>query len=260
MIYNIIAPPISLQSYVHYFWTLTINNQIGKDNPIRTFVDNSSGIILEFDPHQNEGPPRRSMIYGQHTYPTENRDNAPFLAVGVVFHPLAINQLFGIHAYELTNQKVEVNQFLNDKLTDKISMEHGITKPIEVLTAFLAHKINSIKHEHTLLKDCLQYIRSQKGILSVRDIGRHYSLSEKQLERIFQVAIGVSPRHFLKVTRFNHALQRLKEVQDGKLSDLAYDLQYFDQSHFIASVKQLSGLSPKSLQGKLHTQVANLIL
>ena len=75
-------------------------------------------------------------------------------------------------------------------------------------------------------------------------------VSERQFERRFSRAIGVSPHHYIRIVRFRKAMRLMKARQFHRLSDLAYDLSYVDQSHFIKDSKAFSGCTPGRL---VHT-------
>lgn len=260
MKYQIIQPSPILKHYVQYFWTLEVDNFSGNAIPIRTFVDDSSGIIIEFDPSKTRITLRRAMIYGQTTNPTENNNVTSFLALGVLFYPFAIKELFGVDAGYLTNARIDVNDFFNYPLTDTVSAEKDLTSQVRILSDFLSSKIASIKYTDELIKHCIQYINSHKGLLSVKQLQEYYFISEKQLERRFNSLIGISPRHYLKITRFRKAINLIGNKNFTKLSDIAFQLNYFDQAHFIKNVKELSGLSPRKLQNHLNAGIANLII
>ena len=60
-------------------------------------------------------------------------------------------------------------------------------------------------------------------------------------------AIGVSPHHYIRIVRFRKAMRLMKARRFHRLSDLAYDLNYVDQSHFIKDSKAFSGYAPGRL-------------
>ena len=91
MEYKIVPPPQALQHLVKYFWALKIDARISPV-AIRTFVDDSSGIILHSQHESSSAvtqgqrlPPY--MIYGQATTPSLTHVNGEFFATGVLFHP-----------------------------------------------------------------------------------------------------------------------------------------------------------------------------
>ncbi|MEI3801497.1 helix-turn-helix domain-containing protein [Chitinophaga sp. CCNWLW40] len=258
--HEIIAPATMLRSFVQYFWTLKVERSTTNESPIRTFVDDSSGIVMEFALDPEGYFPKRTMVYGQTTTPTENRDNPSFLALGVLLHPAAIHELFGMNAHELTNQKIQLDEFSRTSFTDIISSKKSIPDIIQVLSAYFAAKIADVKGQDTFIRHCIQHIKNRVEMVTVKELCDCYNISERQLERKFLTTIGVTPRHYIKTIRFKKALTLIAGKSFNKLSDIAYQLNYFDQAHFIRQTKDLSGLNPKLLQSQMNIKVANIIL
>jgi AraC-like DNA-binding protein len=67
-----------------------------------------------------------------------------------------------------------------------------------------------------------------------------FGLSARQLRRLSQLYLGLSPRGFARVQRFQHALHLMKTVR----YESAWLDCYYDQPHFIREFKQLSGVTP----------------
>lgn len=259
MRYSIIHPDIKLQDHVLYFWTLEINRD-ECDRPIRTFVDDSTGILIEFPTNTNNCLPRRTMIYGQTTAPTLNQNKNPFFILGVLFQPYAIKELFGLNAYELTNQKIHLDDFFNNQFTEIIASEKTLSDKVNSLSEHISKRMTKCKSIDNFIRHCMHYIKQHNGMLTVKDLQDKFRLSERQLERRFKDVIGISPRHYLKITRFKKTVNVLSKKTTDSLTDIAYKFNYFDQSHFINQAKELSGLSPKNLKKGLTTSIANIIL
>ena len=223
-------------------------------------MDDSTGILLEFSSGAKEGSLRRSMIYGQTTSPTFNQNKEPFLVLGVLFQPYAIKELFDLDAHELTNQRINLNDFFGSQLMDVIVSKNNLTDRINTLSTHFFRNLTAIKYTDDLIKQCILYIKKHNGMLTVKDLQVKFGISERQLERRFKDTVGVSPRHYLKITKFRQAVSLLSETSGNNLTDIAFELNYFDQSHFIKQAKELSGLCPKDLKKGLSSSVANLIL
>ncbi|HMQ69627.1 MAG TPA: helix-turn-helix transcriptional regulator [Ignavibacteria bacterium] len=69
------------------------------------------------------------------------------------------------------------------------------------------------------------------------------NISSKSLERIYRQYIGLTPKQFINVVRFNYSTKLLFK-DNSNLTDIGYRSGYFDQSHFIHSFKKFSGRSP----------------
>jgi AraC-like DNA-binding protein len=83
--------------------------------------------------------------------------------------------------------------------------------------------------------------------IRVPQLLKRLHVSERHLERGFLRALGVSPHQYIRILRFREALHLMRAGQFDRLSDVAYDLNYVDQSHFIKDTKALSGYTPGQL-------------
>lgn len=74
-------------------------------------------------------------------------------------------------------------------------------------------------------------------------------LSKKQFERLFNSFVGVNPKEYTRIVRFQKALAYLQHLPiDGmNLAQIAYASAYADQSHFIREFKRFCGYTPKGL-------------
>lgn len=71
----------------------------------------------------------------------------------------------------------------------------------------------------------------------------------KQLERLCQKYTGLNPRKLIRVARVQAANRQIMRLQSVKaLTTLAYDNNYFDQSHFIREFRTFMGLTPRQFR------------
>lgn len=74
---------------------------------------------------------------------------------------------------------------------------------------------------------------------------RELSLSERHLERLFLARVGISPKRYARLRRFEHAARL---ARDGhRLGKVAFATGYADQAHFIREFKRFSGTTPRRL-------------
>ena len=69
-------------------------------------------------------------------------------------------------------------------------------------------------------------------------------LGIKQFERTFSKYVGVNPKKFASIIRFQNVIQ-MKSKHKKSMSQIAFDNGYYDQSHFLHDFKSLTGLTPK---------------
>lgn len=79
---------------------------------------------------------------------------------------------------------------------------------------------------------------------SIKDISAKSGYSQKHLITLFKEHVGVTPKEFLKVIRFQKAIQEIERQAVVNWSSMALDCGFYDQSHFIADFKTYSGFTP----------------
>lgn len=101
-------------------------------------------------------------------------------------------------------------------------------------------------------------VQLQKG-KSLRQIQKDLNLSERSLERLFQKYIGVSPKLYSRICRFQAALEILRKADFISLTEIAHLKSYFDQSHFIRDFKYFAGTTPNNFMLNANERVPNLL-
>ena len=81
----------------------------------------------------------------------------------------------------------------------------------------------------------------------IAEVARSLALGERQLERRFLAQVGVSPKRFAALARFERALDIMKRAPS--LTDAAFAAGYYDQSHFIREFRRFAGVAPGKLRG-----------
>ncbi|MFO7753602.1 MAG: helix-turn-helix domain-containing protein [Desulfobacteraceae bacterium] len=88
-------------------------------------------------------------------------------------------------------------------------------------------------------------IDSEGGQIQVSKLADALGVKERTLERKFAASLGISPKKFIRLVRFQKVVEKLKSGHTaGMLTDTAYEFGYTDQSHFIKDFKSFSGVSP----------------
>ncbi len=82
--------------------------------------------------------------------------------------------------------------------------------------------------------------------ISVESMAQLACLSRKQYERVFFNAVGMKPKEYSNVARFQKSLW-LMQNGNRDFADIAYSCGYADQSHFIRECRRYSGTTPMDL-------------
>jgi AraC-like DNA-binding protein len=97
----------------------------------------------------------------------------------------------------------------------------------------------------------LQKALEQLLVSSVTQAARTLGVSERQLRRILHDALGIGPKTFSRLMRFQHAVQAAQSAREINWSDIAVDAGYYDQAHLIADFHAIAGNTPRMLMAEL---------
>lgn len=154
----------------------------------------------------------------------------------------------GVPAHELSNRSVALEELFPrgrsfvERLMDAPGTDAGAAL-VEELIAGLPWR------EDPLVAFALGALEAGRG---VGDVARKTGLSERQLERRFLARVGIPPKRYAMLHRFERALDLMK--RSTSLTETALDAGYYDQSHFIREVRRLTGAPP----GRLAAEMSDL--
>jgi AraC-like DNA-binding protein len=80
----------------------------------------------------------------------------------------------------------------------------------------------------------------------VQTVTEKIGMSQRRVAQLFHEQVGVSPKTFHRVRRFQHTLTRLRGVQQVNWADLAVDCGYYDQAHLSHDFRQIAGMTPSA--------------
>ena len=192
------------------------------------------------------------FVYGQMTEPgVMHYKPQPVTTTQIILKPHALQTLLGLNASVLTNSLVELSEFSSGSLNMQLIEAADDQQRLTLLITFLAAKLQQAQTRDRLIEESLRVIHKDSTSVTVKHLLEHLSLSERQFEKRFVQTVGVTPYFYIRVKRFNTAIQLMKAGHFHKLTDVAHTLNYYDQSHFIRDIKAFSGITPKNLIQKV---------
>ncbi|MBB6127245.1 helix-turn-helix domain-containing protein [Mucilaginibacter lappiensis] len=265
MNYRQLSPPDYLKSYIRYFWTLESDDADVFSRSFRTVAEGCPGLIFQ---SPDKGPMYQFdkklphiFIYGQSTRHGEIQFGNVFSTIGICFFPNALKTIFGFDAYELTDDCTCLDLIAREDgflLSEQLLEAGSLDNQMEVLCAYLLFKLQkNTRFEDEAMQFAITRIVQAKGNISLKELQEYLQLSERSFERKFKQYVGISPKLFSRISRFQATLNQIRLGQHDRLTDLAYENDYADQSHFIRSFKEFAGCSPMQYQKQSMQQVEN---
>ncbi len=193
-------------------------------------------------------------LYGQVTdLAVMNFKKGPYIIIQVVLKPHALKTLFGIDASTLTTKRYDGYQdFSAYQLNTDLINAKNTHECMTLLTKYLLDKLNHAHPRDRLIEESLQIIHRNINTVTVNQLIEQLHISERQFEKRFIQTVGLPPQFYIRVKRFNEAINMMDSGKYERLSDIAQALNFYDQSHFIRDIKEFSGITPKSISQKAN--------
>lgn len=109
-------------------------------------------------------------------------------------------------------------------------------------------RIRPMENNNLLVLHTANLMIRSCGCITIEKIAEETGYTSRYINKCFQSETGLSPKQFSKIIRFQAAVSALNEPVVHSLTEIANNLGYFDQSHFIHDFKQFTGFTPKKYQ------------
>ncbi|MEZ4942850.1 MAG: helix-turn-helix domain-containing protein [Saprospiraceae bacterium] len=249
MYYREYQPHPSLQPFVENYWVLRTNTRreevvVPDGNTGLMFLSN--GIKrLDIEKQTTLQTGKQAVVVGQKSRPVLYRfEPGPAVeTVGVRFRPAGLSAFTQLPMVRLRDQVIAAAEVFEQGLQQTTGqLSHT---PAETLNRFLTQNLQpQQRHHHTAMQMAERIIQCC-GQYRAADWMQRFHLSERQIERLFRQYIGLTPKTFARIVRFNHAIVCHQRQTGLRLTDLAYVNGYFDQMHFVKEVKSFTLKTPK---------------
>jgi AraC-like DNA-binding protein len=204
------------------------------------------------DGHKIESP-TISLVGWQTHLRAELRMLGNVQSFGVFFQPAGVSHLFGIPIGELRNRSFDATSVLGRQmrsLWNELGEAGSFPRRVTVIERYLQKLVEQARSGDAAAA-CANRILSLRGLVNIDTLAREFHVSRRQLERTFATQIGVTPKSFSRIARFQTALD-LKVINPNRTwLDTAHELGYFDQMHLIHDFKKLCGETPNSILARL---------
>jgi AraC-like DNA-binding protein len=93
-------------------------------------------------------------------------------------------------------------------------------------------------------------VLERSGRVTVEGLARASGVSRQHLARVFRERIGVGPKTYIRLARFQPVLSYTGARASIDWALAALDMGFADQSHMIAECRRFSGLTPQSIAAR----------
>lgn len=191
--------------------------------------------------------PKNALLFGQHTIINLRTVYSKFLSVQVVFEPGALYRLIQIPAELMTNEAIEATEILGFEIAevnDQLFHAKNHTEMIAIVEDYLVRMVKAAKKEMHPIDHAVILMTHTELNDSLDDFVSHSCLSHRQFNRKFIERMGISPKAFLKVKRFDQAYRMKNNHPELSWFKVAINCGYEDYQHLSKDYKVLTGFTP----------------
>ncbi len=165
----------------------------------------------------------------------------------VVFRPGALYRLTGIPSHQLNNCYFDAETvFSKDikEVNNKLNDAAGFKEMVAVVELFLLKQVNRGVKEFHRLDDVSNLILNANKNIKIEWLAKESCLSVRQYERKFIERMGIAPRYFSKIVRFENAFRIKNKYPHLDWLSIAVQCNYHDYQHLAKDYKQFTNQTP----------------
>ncbi|HET9408096.1 MAG TPA: helix-turn-helix domain-containing protein [Candidatus Sulfotelmatobacter sp.] len=181
-------------------------------------------------------------------------------AMGVVFRPGGVHAFLNTPADAFHNKNVSLDLIwgsMVQSLRERLRSANEPAKKFQILEAALLSRINERVQLNAAVRYALLEFARRPGIPMVRELAREAGLSRRRFAQLFREQIGLTPKLYCRVQRFQTALKQIASGASVDWAQLALTAGYYDQAHLAHEFQDFSGLSPSAYLADCHRSASH---
>lgn len=255
---NLYDVPQDLKPYIKAIWCVSATGQPGEISPQQCCLPNGlTELIINLTPqHRHFGELQgnwmtfpNAYVVGVMSEPVYWSMEAGTQIMSITLKPEAFMTLFNRSISEIADTIAEMDVFFGDLLGDLVAHirqapNHESRKDLIVQYFRKRQAVQEARQPYFF--QALEQIRASSDLPSMEDICEQVLVGKRQLQRAFQDNLGISLKTYGRIIRFTKVYEFIYKNPQRKLTEIAHEFGYADQSHFIREFKEFTGDNPTS--------------
>lgn len=234
-------PPLS--QFVAFFWYCEAEaTEWKKESCLPTGTVELVVVLSE--------PEAAPVLCGPHSRAFILEKQGAVTLIAMHFRPGGFFPFLRVSPQEIRNEKLSLRDIWGadaDALRDRLLHANSLTARYRILEEALLERA---AHGFERCPEVLFAMRElAKPRVSVANVTDQIGYSGRHFGEVFRHEVGLSPKSYARVMRFQQVILRVGGVGDADWADIANEAGYFDQAHFANDFREFSGLTPSQYLG-----------
>ncbi|MEO5760779.1 MAG: helix-turn-helix domain-containing protein [Vicinamibacteria bacterium] len=187
------------------------------------------------------------LLVGQMARRVDIRPTGIIHTVGVHFRPAGVNAFVDGDLSRFANSirplESEIDQDFS-ALTRQLKGSRSPQRKVAILESFLRRLLRASDPQ---MAKAANDLAGGSGAVDLAGLADAFHLSGRQFRRRFEFAVGLPPKRFSRLVRFQRVFEQQREGDARAWSEVALDCGYYDQAHFNRDFKAFAGVRPKDI-------------
>ncbi len=239
-------PPDDLQYVLEHFWI--VEWDLGKDYYEQDVLSYPS-VHLAFERD-------KTMIYGVVTDKFSRRIEGTGKVLGIKFKPGGFYPFYRSSVASFSDSTIPIDEVFKvdaEALEDQILGAPGNEQMVERAGAFIRDHLPEEDKRVQQVNKIVDAVIDDSSLIRVSQLTEQFDIGERSLQRLFKRYVGASPKWVIKRFRLHEVAGRLAENDGVDWAELALELGYYDQAHFIRDFKSIVGQTPTEYARSIRT-------
>jgi AraC-like DNA-binding protein len=157
--------------------------------------------------------------------------------------------VLGVPLSQLSSLTVDLHDLLGraaEELGTRVHAARDGTAAVRAAATFVTQRIASGSTIDATVERTLDAIATDGGTHSIAALEGWRGRSRARFATAFRDRVGVSPKRFARIVRFDRALRAIAERRGTSLGEIALAAGYYDQAHFTNEFREHAGLTPRA--------------
>jgi AraC-like DNA-binding protein len=188
-----------------------------------------------------------SFVSGLQQRPLSVVSPADSAMAGVRLRPAGVAAFLRDTPAAIAGAVVELDAVLGpevERLREQIATTRDLRRRALLLAAAVARRLDAAPPLSPAVRFALAALHASRGGAPVRDLVRASGYSHRWVTERFRAEVGLAPKAYARVVRFEHAFERLAGAERVRWAEFALDCGYYDQAHLVREFRALAGATP----------------